>query len=272
VKQQILLSTLLFFVVVGFVAWRVNAGRTLKINHAMLIHDPSLSHPDGCSAVIGLAERAFGTDALSSRSTLTMLAVGDESSAYQPKLVAKYAVPKNRKAIEGRSATITRRQQLLSDLRMKCESLRPTLISPISLGLKQGIAQLRALGCKDNFDCHLYINSDGEENADSSIRRALDGSRGKSQTLPAALDNKGIHVVFCGLAVRAGRIVDPSGREIRRTPPHDPGRDDRLRSTWTSLFAEPQLVSFEPYCPQPSNAEHNVSKSSLGFEHHEFAP
>jgi hypothetical protein len=57
--------------------------------------------------------------------------------------------------------------------------------------------------------------------------------------------------VFCGLAVTSGRLADPSGREIRKGSLRNQGREDRLRDVWLSLFSEPGLVKFEPYCPKP---------------------
>ena len=73
----------------------------------------------------------------------------------------------------------------------------------------------------------------------------------RSQTkavLPTGLDNEGVEVSFCGLAITAGRIVNPSGREILKSPLRDSGHDDRLRQVWRSLFTRPELVKFEPYC------------------------
>lgn len=66
------------------------------------------------------------------------------------------------------------------------------------------------------------------------------------------LDNEGIMVTFCGFAETVGLFVDPSGREIRRTVARDPHRDDRLQAVWRALFTRPELVSFQPYCPEPS--------------------
>jgi len=266
-KQTILLLMLLFGTTSGFVAWRMIASRAIRTNHVVLVHDSSLSRPDRCRAVVGLAERALGSDAFSSGSILSALALGDRSTAYEPKLFAQYTMPKSRKAIEGRRAIIRRQEDLLTDFRKKCEGLRPTVISPIFLGLKQGIALLRSLGCSEDFDCHLYLSSDAEENAELSIQNSLRGAREGDHALPAPLDNRGIRVVFCGIAVTAGTIVHPSGREIRKVVPHDPARDDRLRSTWKLLFTERELVSFEPYCPEPSDSGQDAANSASGLEH-----
>jgi hypothetical protein len=31
--------------------------------------------------------------------------------------------------------------------------------------------------------------------------------------------------------------------------PRDPGHEDRMQKVWRSLFTQPELVKFEPYCP-----------------------
>src|SRR5205814_443250 len=105
---------------------------------------------------------------------------------------------------------------------------------------------------RSGFRCLLYVASDGEENGEASIKNRIDNIRDEKHRLPNQLDNDGIEIVFCGIAATAGHIVDPSGREIRKIPPRDPGREDRLRQTWLSLFTRPNLVRFEPYCPAPT--------------------
>jgi hypothetical protein len=59
-------------------------------------------------------------------------------------------------------------------------------------------------------------------------------------------------VTFCGFAQTRGRSVVSSSREIRAVAPRDPHRDDRLQAVWRALFTRPELVSFEPYCPEPT--------------------
>ncbi len=83
------------------------------------------------------------------------------------------------------------------------------------------------------------------------MQTSLSSARHVKRSLPLPINNEGVDVVFCGLAVTAGRMVDPPGREIRRTLPRDPGREDRLRQIWRSLFTRREAVRFEPYCPTP---------------------
>jgi hypothetical protein len=154
--------------------------------------------------------------------------------------------------IEGRDAAVEREERLLQDLRTRCESVRPTLVSPIYLGTKQAIADLQAEGCKEGARCGLWVSTDLEENGVRAIEERINRGGAARHPLPARLDNSGIAVTFCGFAQTAGRLVGPSGREIRSTVARDPHRDDRLQAVWQSLFARPELVRFEPYCPEPS--------------------
>ena len=241
------LSGLLFF---AFVCWRVHEMHNRAVSHVGIVEDPSASHPGGCPSVLGITEQVLERHAVAPGSWLTILAVGDESSANEPKLLVRYPIPTNRRIMEGPKTSLRQQQDLLGDLKLRCGQLRPTMISPIFQAVKQGIAELRRLGCGSGSDCKLWIDSDLEENAITAIKATLEHPKSKAQSLPAPLDNDGIRVAFCGLAVTAGRIIGPSGREIRKAP-RNPKRDDNLRSTWTSLFTKPESVTFDPYCPEP---------------------
>ena len=86
---------------------------------------------------------------------------------------------------------------------------------------------------------------DLEENAVSAIKTILENPESKRQALPVPLDNEGIRVTFCGLAVTAGHIIGPSGNEIRKARPRNPGHDDNLRRILAVLFTKPDLVTFD---------------------------
>ena len=183
-------------------------------------------------------------------STLTVLVLGDVSTAYEPRRLTTYAIPTDRKVIEGRHASAERQARLLQDLRARCRSVGPTLVTPIYLGVKQAIADLRADGCKADSRCGLWVSTDLEENGDRAIEATIDGRHDPRKPLPTLLDNSGIMVTFCGFAETTGRLIGPPGREVRKVMRRDPHRDERLQAVWRSLFASSDLVSFEPYCPQ----------------------
>jgi hypothetical protein len=237
---------------VGFVGWRMHTMRSHMVNQFEEVQDPSLSFTGGCGSMVGSAEAVLRNPNVSAQSTLTVLVLGDDSTAREPRRLATYAIPTSRKVIEGKRANVERQASLLQDLRARCESVRPTSVSPIFLGVKQAIADLGAEGCKEGSACGLWVTTDLEENGVRAIKERLDHAHGAKEPLPAPLDNSGINVTFCGFAQTAGQLVDPTGREIRRAVARDPRRDDRLQAVWRALFTNPELVNFNPYCPEPS--------------------
>jgi hypothetical protein len=208
-KTGILYIILFCLASTGFVGWRVHTAKSQDAPQFELVEDPSISHPNGCESVLGLAEQAFHTEGASSRSTLTILVIGDETTANEPWQLGRYSIPKSRKVIEGRTANARRQQDLLRDIWNKCQTVRRTTISPIFLGVKQAIADLRAQGCSQTSHCQVFVDSDLEENVETSIKKSLNIVGGGTRILPLPIDNDGIDVAFCGLAVTAGRIVDP---------------------------------------------------------------
>ena len=244
--RTVILAISLSSALLGFVGWRVYATRTQPVPQYGILGARSGSHPDGCSSLLGLAEQIVQEEPVTVNSQLTVFVTGDRATANEPIRLAKYPIPRTRKAIEGRAAGVQRQQDLLADLLQKCQSVRTSAISPIFLGIVEALADLRAQGCNQNSGCKLYIDSDGEENVNREIRQALSGAPRSRRTLPAPADNSGIHVTFCGLAVTTDGAVQPSQAPSMILQDHS--REDRQR-IWESLFTVPGLVSFAPYCP-----------------------
>jgi hypothetical protein len=249
-KRGIVCAVACAMLCAGFVGWRIHFLANYSAPQFAIAVDPSLSHPGGCESLVGLADQLLQADRISRDSTLTVLVLGDSSTANEPWQLGRYSIPVTRKVLEGKATNLRRQEELVSDIRHKCETVHRTTISPIFLGVKQAVADLRAQGCKETSHCKVFVDSDLEENVETSIKDALSRTRNAKLVLPSPLDNQGIEVSFCGLAVTAGRIVNPPDRETRRVLPRDPGRDDRLREVWQSLFTQPELLKFEPYCPQ----------------------
>lgn len=233
----------------GFIGWRIHVLANYSAPQFTTIFDPSFSHPSDCESLLGLAGQALHADGVSQDSTLTMLVLGDAATANEPWQLGRYSIPVTRKVLEGKTANQQRLEELLTDIRRKCGAIRRTNTSPIFLGLKQAVADLHARGCKETSHCRVFVDTDLEENVETSVKESLNRSGKPKLALPGPLDNYGIEVSFCGLAVTAGRIVRPSGKEVQRTVPPDPGREDRLRQVWLTLFTKPELIKFEPYCP-----------------------
>jgi hypothetical protein len=253
-RLNILIGTLAGLVGAGFIGWRVHDTHSRAVFHIGIIEDLSASHPRGCSSLQGITEQLLDGHAVPPGSWLTVLTIGDESTSNEPQLLARYPIPLSRRIMEGPKTGLRRQQEILDDLKLRCGQLPLTMTSPIFQGVKHGIGELRRLGCAKGSDCKLLIDSDLEENAVASIKTILERPETKRQALPSQLDNDGIRVAFCGLAVTAGRIIGPAGREIAKARLHrDPSHDDNLRRTWIALFTKPELVTFDPYCPGTSS-------------------
>jgi hypothetical protein len=233
-----------------FVGWRVHVLANYSAPQVDIIRDPSLSHPEGCESLVGLADEAVHAVGVSYGSTLTVIVLGDAATANEPWQLGRYSIPVTRKAIEGKTSDQQRVEELLTNIQHKCGAIRRTNISPIFLGVKQAIADLRARGCKANSHCQVFVDTDLEENVETTVMEALNRLHKSKPVLPKPIDNGGVQVSFCGFAVTTGRIATLSERETRRTLSRDPGRDDRLSQVWRSLFTQPELVTFEPYCPK----------------------
>jgi hypothetical protein len=258
-KRGILLAISCSILCVGFVGWRIHVLANYSAPQFTTVLDPSFSHPAGCESLLGLADRVLHADSVSRDSTLTVLVLGDASTANEPWQLGRYAIPVTRKVLEGKTVNQQRLEGLFSEIQHKCGVIRRTNISPIFLGVKQAVADLHARGCKETSHCQIFVDTDLEENVETSVMEALNRTRKSKSALPTPLDNHGIEVSFCGLAVTKGRITRPSENEVQRAVPRDPGREDRLRQVWRSLFTQPELVSFEPYCPSPPNVRSHPS-------------
>lgn len=243
---------------VGFVAWRVQAVRTRETPHFEIVKDPSASHGGGCESLLGLTGHVLEASAASPGSTITVLILGDQSTASEPWRMGTFSVPSVRKVLEGKSAKLRQQQQILRDISGKCQALRRTTISPIFLGVTQAVSDLHAHGCKAAAHCELFVDTDLEENVEPAVRKALLKNDVPKHISLSPVDNVGIGVVFCGVAVTDGRVRDRSENAAPQFVTRDSGRVKRTQEIWRSLFAEPGTVRFEPYCPNSSDLERSV--------------
>ena len=257
-RPQILCAVLFCVASVSFIAWQVYAVSKHETPHFEIVQDPSASHGNGCESLIGLAEQVLDTHGATAGSTLTVLVMGDQSTASEPWRMGTYSVPTVRKVLEGRSARVRQQHEILRDISGKCRSLRRTSISPIFLGVTQAVADLHARGCKATSHCQLFVDTDLEENVEPAIKRALLKNDGPKHISLSPVDNAGIGVIFCGVAVTDGRIHDRAENAARQFITRDSNRAKRTQEIWRSLFAESGTVRFEPYCPNSTELERSV--------------
>jgi len=248
---------------VSFVAWRVYAVRNRETPHFEIVKDPSASHGGGCESLVGLTGRVLEANAAGPGSTVTVLVLGDQSTASEPWRMGTYSVPSVRKVLEGRSAKLRQQQQILRDISDKCRALRRTTISPIFLGVTQAVADLHARGCKATSHCQLFVDTDLEENVEPAIRKALLKDDGPKHISLSPVDNTNIGVIFCGVAVTDSHIHGRAENAGRQFVTSDSGRVKRTQEIWRSLFAEPGTVRFEPFCPNATELERSVANFEI---------
>ncbi len=249
--KSILITAIACGALLGFIFWRVEShAGTGSITHTVIVADISESVTKDSAAVAGLAEQALDLSKRGKGATIAVLLTGDDRSAGEPRLVAKYNAPFSRRAIEGKGSLLKKQQEILRDLRAKIEKAPFTARSPIFLAVKRAVEQLRAGGCRADSDCYVFVRTDGEELSEPAVRESLTAGHNRND-LPDPIANEGIQVAFCGLAeTNTSRNAD-SARSHTHTAKHD----DRLREVWLALFSAPESVSFEPYCPKPSEFE-----------------
>jgi hypothetical protein len=148
--------------------------------------------------------------------------------------------------LEGRDAADRQREKLVEGIKMQCEKVAQTKVSPVFVGIREAVEHLRGKGCGPDSHCFVSAQSDLEETVDLQIKAALDRD---AQPLPAAINNDGINIVISGIAETTGDAVATNGRVRRLTAARSPERSGRIRSVWLRLFTNPERVTFEPFCP-----------------------
>lgn len=247
-SKSILIAIVTITAVVG-IGWHMTDRPVRIATNAVIVADVSGSTADGHASILGIAETYLNKPKLTEGSTLTVITTGDEKSANEARWVGKYEVPYSRRAFDGKNALLKRKRELLSNLDANLQAVRRTDRSPIFLGVKSAIEQLRAGGCRADSECFLFVRTDGEELSEPAIKRALESTT-PPKGLPDPTANEGIKVMFCGLAETND---SKSSEAASRRPVHNARHGDRIRQVWSSLFSVPDLVRFEPYCPKSEN-------------------
>jgi hypothetical protein len=241
-----LLAGLCALVVLAVGAWRYEVAGTSRAAHAVIIRDRSDSVLSGCDCTAALVRRAFAGPHIQAGSTIAVTVTGDQSTASEPSLLSSVEVPITRQVLEGRDAADRQREKLIEGIKMQCEKIAQTKVSPVFVALREAVEHLRSKGCGPDSHCFIYAQSDLEETGDLQIKAALDRD---AQPLPAAINNDGINIVISGVAQTTGDTVAANGRVRRLTAPRNPERAARIRSIWLRLFTNPERVTFEPFCP-----------------------
>lgn len=234
--------------IAGFLAWRAVATASAEPPHYAVLIDRSLSSLAACVGVEAATARMLDGRELRRGSSLTLLGTGDSSIAPEPRWIWSGDLPVDTRVFEGRARRVQQRRQFVDQVSEQCRKTSSTSSSPIFLGVKRALEQLRALGCGPDSQCALYVSTDGEENVEPHLRRAIDSSS-RPAVIPPPLANDGVRVLFCGLA----ETRQTGGRARGPAPAiRSPERADRLRQVWAAAFSDPELVVFEPFCRPPT--------------------
>ena len=234
--------------VIVFGYWRYQVGASPRpVAQFGFIQDTYDSIASDCGRMEGLTKRALSMKTTGPGSKIVLLAFGTKETANEPRFIGELEIPVIRRVIEGQRAAARQRQSLLEKVRNSCKELGETKVSPVFQAVKRGVEHMQQMGNSID-ERYLFVQTDGEETENPEIKAALKSSKGKAPVLPALIDNRGVHVTFCGIAETIGDAPPQKGKPGHRTAMRNQHRSDRLREVWTKVFTNPELVTFEPYC------------------------
>lgn len=246
--KSILLTLIVFCAVTTFGYWRYKASHDARpIAQIAIMRDASDSIPSDCDQVVGLTERALSMPDVGPGTSITLMRSGDDTTANEPQLLGKFQVPEIRRVIEGQRLAARQRAELITNLKTRCEEIKHTQASPIFQSVQRGVEYLRSTG-SSTAPRYLFLQTDGEETVNLQIKKALDQKLATKSKLPRPVSNNGIQIVFCGLAETVGTATSTGNKVRRMTKQRDPERNARMQEVWLTLFTNPELVTFEPYC------------------------
>lgn len=234
---------------VGFALAKAFLFEKTPVPNSFVLLDWSDSTPDDCAAAVGLSRSGFTLPQMQRGSTVTLAVTGDESTANEPRSLGTYPVPISDKVFEGAKKNNQKLEDILSEIRGKCEQIPPVKKSSIFLAFKNAVAQLRSQGCGVKANCAILAKSDLQENVEPEIKAALRGNKASLSKLPAPIDNRGIRVTICGIAETKGLVNEPNGKSRQLTQNRNAASFDLIRQVWGGLFTEPQSVTFTSFCP-----------------------
>ena len=135
---------------------------------------------------------------------------------------------------------------MIGNIQEACEAYQEKSdLSPLYLTIALGLQDLRAAGCLPAGNCHLMVQTDGQETVSAPVKNAIrNGSastadKQKPVSLPAPLDNQGIAITFCGYAHSLRTLSGNSSVENLAS----------TEATWKQMLTVPSLFTLQPECP-----------------------
>lgn len=252
------LATVLLAGITTFGVWRYAKYRHMSpAPQYAILRDRSGSTLGGCEAFAAMAKELIESTRFEKGSNIAVMFTGDDSTAGEPLLLDTLEVPISRRVAEGRSRVAQQQQELLDKIKRRCQEAGQTNRSPIYMGIRRAVENLRASGCDGRSNCALIVQSDLEESSERQIKESINTTTPQAgreasprQQLPAPINNSGTRIRVCGISETVGTTEVGNGRQRSLTPMRDSQRTDRIYSVWKSLFTAPQQVSFSPHCPR----------------------
>lgn len=234
----------LFFVVlvvlVGVMLW---PRKSIPPATHSFIDDSSLSTVDGC-ACLKEHGRSKIYGAIRHGEVMALYAIGDATTAYQPRLVWSKPIPFDQTVTGDKAKWHADVEAMLGELESACRTIPRTKESPLVEAVKVVLEQMRPQ-CPPESRCDITMLTDLREEVNVNfVKRFQAAKRGKlSGDLPLSLDNAGIAVAFTGVSETAPTTkVKADTRQ---------GEGDIWQRLWKELFTHGEQVTFEPICAPP---------------------
>lgn len=251
-KKEVWLIFLFTGLFSSFVWWRytVASNTTVSHMHAALIRDLSDSIParNQCSGIEGISRRVLDMPEMGTGSTITLVVTGDEGTALEPRRLKEFSVRKSGRIIEGQQADNRAKETLLTGIKDECEKVTEVPnVSPIFLSILRTVEHLQEKGGPADKRL-VFVQTDGEEFNDEKIKSALNARPGSPIKTSAKINNDNVRVIFCGIAETTG--ATQGNKAQRKSRDRNWQRAERIREVWKSVFTNPDLVRFEPFCSE----------------------
>ena len=231
-----LLVLIITFALIWVFAYRE---RPIAAHYGLLI-DYSDSRTINCNALETTLNEILTSENLMSDSNLYFYSTGDDSSSDEPVLLGKYPIPVNIKVLEGKSEAENKVQNFISNVKTRCEKEPLKKRSPIVLGIMRTIENLKTNGCNPQANCKIFIQTDGKELSEKSIKKELINKIKNNSKPQISILNQGIHIEVCGFA----QVVESKSQKNR----HSVRTANKTFSVWKKIFTDTSLVSIQPHC------------------------
>jgi hypothetical protein len=227
-------------ILVTALVWTLaNRERPKSAQFALLI-DYSDSRTINCGAIDGIMQEIMSSPNLITNSNLYFFSTGDDKSSDEPVLLGKYKIPVNIKVLEGQSKAERGIQEFISKIKTRCEQEPIKKRSPILLGLKRVIENLRINGCDDKAGCKVFVQTDGQELSEPTVKQSLTAEAASNSKTQISIPNNGINIKICGFA----QVSETTKQKNR----HNIQTADKTMAVWKQIFTEPNSVLFPPHC------------------------